>query len=65
MPFSPENAPVLYTTMMHFLSDDWIHLFEETKNVIILDKSSSTVIYDDRTIIDDIFLFSNHIPIIF
>ena len=51
--------------MLKFLRDDWIRIFEETKYVIILDNSPSTIIYDGRIIIGDILLISNNVPTIF
>ena len=64
MPFDPKNAPELNTVMMYFLRDDYYFLSKETKNVINLDTSPSTVICDNRIIIDDILLFSNRISTI-
>ena len=62
MPFGPKNAPAFYTTMMQFLRADWTVLFHETKHTINISDSPTTIICNDRIIIDDIFLFSNHIP---
>ena len=61
MPFGPKNATAFYTVMMHFLREDWIPLFQETKHTIMMTNSPSNIVCDDRIIIDDIFLFSNHI----
>ena len=62
MSFSPKNSPAFYTTMIQFLRADWTVLFNETTNNINLSDSPSTIICNDRIIIDDILLFSNHIP---
>ena len=62
MPFGPKNALAFYTTMMQFLCDDWTILFNETRNSINLSNSPTNNICNDRIIIDDIILFSNHIP---
>ena len=48
--------------MTQFFRADWIVLFNETKQTIKLFDSPSTIICNDRIIIDDILLFSNHIP---
>ena len=61
MPFGPKNTPAFYTTMMQFLRADWTVLFNETKQSIKISDSPSTIIWNDRIIIDDILLFSNHI----
>ena len=62
MPFGLKNAPAFYTAMMQFLRDEWILLFNETRHIISLINSPAKVIYNDRIIIDDILLFSNHTP---
>ena len=48
--------------MMQFLRADWTALFNETQYTIKLSDSPSTIICNNRIIIDDILLFSNHIP---
>ena len=62
--FGPKNAPAFYTTMMQFLRDDWTILFNETSHTINLSNSPTNIVCDDRIIIDDILLFSNHITIL-
>ena len=62
MPFGPKNAPAVYTVMMQFLRGEWIILFNETKLIISLTNSPTKIVCNDRIIIDDIFLFSNHTP---
>ena len=47
---------------MQFLRADWTVLFNETKRTINLSDSPTTIVCNDRIIIDDILLFSNHIP---
>ena len=62
MSFDPKNAPAVYTVMMQFLRGEWIILFNETKLIISLTDSPTKIVCNDRIIIDDIFLFSNHTP---
>ena len=62
MPFGPKNAPELYTVMMQILRDDWIALFNETRHSIVDENSPKTIVCDDKIFIDDILLYSNHIP---
>ena len=62
MPFGPKNVPDFYTIMMHFLRDKWILLCNETRHIISLSNSLAKVICNNRIIIDDILLFSNHTP---
>lgn len=50
---------------MKYLCDDYILLFKGTKHVIILDSSPFIIICDDIIIINDILIFSNHVPTIF
>ena len=61
IPFGPKNAPAVYTTMMQLLRANWTVLFNKTKQTIKLSDSPSTIICNDRIIVDDIILFSNHI----
>ena len=44
------------------LRDDWLTLFYETKHNIIVEDAPDTIIYNDKIIINNILLFSNHIP---
>ena len=46
------------------MHDKWILLFQETKLTIVMTNSPPHIICDDRIIIDDIILFSNHVSII-
>ena len=62
MPFSLKNAPAFYTVMMQNLRDEWIALFNETKHSIVDKNSFNTIVCDDKIVIDDILLYSNHIP---
>ena len=62
MPFGPKNAPAFYTAITQFLQDEWIMLFNEIKHIISLTDSPTKIVCNDRIIIDDILLFSNHIP---
>ena len=62
MPFGPKNAPAFYTAMMQFLRGEWIIIFNETKDIISLTDSPTKIVYNDRIIIDNILLFSNHTP---
>ena len=62
MPFGPKNAPAFYTTMMQILRDDWIALFNETRYSIVDNHAPDIIVCDDKIVIDDILLYSNHIP---
>ena len=62
MPFDPKNAPVFYTTMIQYLRKEWLLLFADTKHVISCDNVSNTLICNDKIIIDDGLLYSNHVP---
>ena len=57
-----KNVPAFYTAIMQFLRTDRAVLFNETKYTIKLSDSPSSIICNDRIIIDDILLLSNHIP---
>ena len=48
--------------MMQLLSDDWTILFNETSHSINFSNSPIDIICNDCIIVDDILLFSNHIP---
>ena len=50
--------------MMQYLRDGWILLFQEAKHTIAMNKSPPHIICVYRIIIDDILLFSIHVPII-
>ena len=62
MPFGPKNAPTFNTTMMQILRDDWIALFNETRHSIVDEHAPDIIVCDDKIVIDDILLYSNHIP---
>ena len=62
IPFGLKNASEFNTAMMHFLLDDWTILFNETRNSVNISNSAIDIICNDRIIIDDVLLFSNHIP---
>ena len=49
---------------MQILRKDWIPLFAETKSTILISNLPSTLICDDKIIIDDILPYFNHIPIL-
>ena len=59
--FEPKNDVTYYVIMMQFLQDDLILLFKETKYAIVINKSTQHIMCDDRIILDDVFLFFNHI----
>ena len=65
MSFGPKNASAFYTAMIQFLRADWTILFSKTNQTIKLSDSPSTIIFNNRIIIDDIILFSNHVPTIY
>ena len=62
MPFGPKHFPTFYIAMMQSLRTDWLLLFADTKHVISRDNVPDTFICNDKTIIDDILLHSNHVP---
>ena len=64
MPFGRKNVPVFYTAMIQFLRDEWILLCQEIKHIIVITNSPSYIVCDDRIIIRDIFLLSNHVSTI-
>ena len=61
MPFGSKNTPVFYFAMIQFLRECWILLFQGTKDTIVMTNTSSHILCDNRIIIDDILLFSNHV----
>ena len=64
IPFGPKNSPVFYTAMVQFFREDWILLFQEIKHTIVMTNSPCNIVCDDRIIINDILLFSNHVSTI-
>ena len=62
MPFGPKNALAFYTAMMQTLRKEWLILFAEMKNSISIINPPTTIICDDKFIMNDILLFSNHNP---
>ena len=62
MPFGPKNAPAFYTAMMQIICDDWITLFNEIRHSIVDEHAPDIIVCDDKIVIDDILLYSNHIP---
>ena len=62
MHFGPKNAPAFYTVMMQILRYDQIALFNETRHSIVDKNAPNTIFCDDKIVIDDILLYSNHIP---
>ena len=56
------RPPAFYTTMMQILRDDWIALFNETRYSIVDNHAPDNIVCDDKIVIDDILLYSNHIP---
>ena len=65
MTFGPKNAPAFHTAMMKINHDERVILFHPTKYCIPSDTSISTIFCDNKTIIDDTLIFSNHIPTLF
>ena len=57
MPFGPKNAPSFYTAMMQSLREKLLILFAETKNSISILNPPSTIICDEKIIMDDIITF--------
>ena len=62
MPFVPKNTPSFYTAMLQIRRDDWLVLSEETKHTLSVIIYHVTVICNDKIVIDDILLYSNHNP---
>ena len=62
MPFGPKNAPAFYTTIWKLCVRNGWSCFVETKNSISIVNSSATIICDNKIIMDDVLLFSNHDP---
>ena len=65
MPFDPKNSPAFYTAMMQSLRKEWLLFFTNTKHVISCDNVPNTLICNDKITIDDILLYSNHVPSLF
>ena len=61
MPFEPKNAPVFYADMIKILHDKWVIILYSTKECIPSDPSISKIFCDNKTIIDDTLIYSNHI----
>ena len=62
MPFGPKNAPAFYTAMMQSLHKEWLLLFADKKKFISYDNDPNTLTCNAKTIIDDVLLYSNHVP---
>ena len=65
MYFDLKNAPAFYTVIMQIVREDWLLLFTVTKSTMSISNLPSTLIYDDKIIMDDILLYSNHISTLF
>ena len=61
LPFGPTNDPVFYTAMIQALRKELLLLFADTKHVIRLNSAPVSIICNDKIIIDDILLYSNHV----
>ena len=62
MPLGSKNTPAFYNAIIQFFRNEWILIFNEIRHIISLTNSLAKVICNDRIIIDDILLFSNHTP---
>ena len=62
LPFGPTNAPGYYTAMMQSLRKEWLLLFSTTKHLVRVTLPTIEIMCDDKIIIDDILLYSNHVP---
>ena len=60
--FGPTNAPGYYTAMMQRLRKEWLLLFATTKHLVHVTQPTIEIMCDDKIIIDDILLYSNHVP---
>ena len=65
MHFGSNNVSVFYTSMIQYLRKEWLLLFTDMKRVISFDTFHVTIICNDKIIIDDILLYSNHVPTLF
>ena len=63
LPFGPTNDPGYYTAMMQSLRKEWLLLFATTKYLVRVTSPTIEIMYADKIIIDDILLYSNHVPI--
>ena len=62
IPFSPKNTPDFYTVMMQPLRKVWFLLFTDMKHIITIYPDPVTIICNYNIIIDENFLYSNHVP---
>ena len=63
LPFGPTNDPGYYTAMMQSLRKEWLLLFATTKYLVRVTSPTIEIMCADKIIIDDILLYSNHVPI--
>ena len=47
---------------MQSLRKEWLILFADTKHLVRVTQTTLNIMCDDKIIIDDILLYSNHIP---
>ena len=64
MPFGSKNALTLYIITMKVLQKECIILFNDIKHVVQFYTPLVNIYCNSKTIIDDILLYSNHIPIL-
>ena len=60
MTFGPKNEHTFYTAMIQILCEEWLLLFVETKITITTNNLPSTLVCDDKIVMDNILLYSNH-----
>ena len=65
MPFGPKNEISFYTAMMKIFHDEWIIIFNSTKDILPSNASAAKIFWDRKTIIDNILIYFNHILILF
>ena len=62
MHFGLKNTPAFYTVMIKPLRKECLLLFVDTKHVISCDTVPITLICNNKIIINDKLLYSNHAP---
>ena len=53
--------PSFYNEMMQTLRKEWLLLHADTKHLIQLNSAPASIICNDKIIIDDVLLYSNHV----
>ena len=61
MSFGPKNVPIFYTTSLKILHNERVVLFNSIKDIVPFDTYVANIFCDNKTIIDEILIYSNHI----